>query len=60
MSEVRQGSVSPVSPTERDEINRLISYVEAEVPDVYRTVVLDYLLRLPVAVLRDFGSCLAA
>ncbi len=46
MSEVRQGPVSPVSPTERDEINRLISYVEAEVPDVYRTVVLDYLLRL--------------
>ena len=46
MSEVRRRPLSPVSPTERDKINRLISYVEAEVPDVYRTVVLDYLLRL--------------
>ena len=46
MSDVRQGPVSPVSPTERNEINRLISYVEAEVPDAYRTVVLDYLLRM--------------
>ena len=45
MSEVRRDPVSPVSQTEHDEINRLISYVEAEVPADYRAVVLDYLLR---------------
>lgn len=46
MAEVRPDPTSPISPAERDEINRLISYVEAEVPDPYRTVVLSHLLRL--------------